>query len=151
MLSKKFCVKFGPDEKECGQLEKLIKVSCSLSTLLTAASLSCALVFSKSSLADGVEDALTMRAIGDFESSLQIIYPLALRGNANAQILLAEMYSIGEGVIRDNDKALYWACRAMETETLETLIFHKKLSIRLIDNTYIPWSCPSMLDIKSAN
>lgn len=142
-------VYFGLDENECGQLEKLIKVLYSLSTLLRATLLSYALVFSKPSLADGLENALSMRASGDFKSSLQIIYPLAIRGNANAQILLADMYSNGEGVIRDSDKALYWACRAIETETLETLIFHKKLTIRLIDDTYIPWSCPSKLDIKS--
>jgi hypothetical protein len=44
-------VYFGLDENECGQLEKLIKVLYSLSTLLRATLLSYAVVFSKPSLA----------------------------------------------------------------------------------------------------
>jgi len=38
----------------------------------------------------------------------------AKQGNANAQLLLGLMYSVGKGIPRDDEEALYWFTKSAE-------------------------------------
>jgi TPR repeat protein len=44
----------------------------------------------------------------DYALALQIIRPLAEKGNPAAQYALGSMYSLGQGVSRDEGKAIKW-------------------------------------------
>lgn len=51
-------------------------------------------------------------ALGDYQTALQELQPLARQGNANAQFKLAQMYRLGEGIPQDNAEAAKWYGRA---------------------------------------
>lgn len=43
-----------------------------------------------------------------FETAFRILKPLAMAGNAEAQLLVGDMYNLGAGVGRDNSVAIEW-------------------------------------------
>ncbi len=72
-----------------------------LLTLLTALMLNAA-------RAGPVDDALAAYARNDFATVVQIVRPLALKGEAWAQSWLADAYYIGRGVVQDYAEAVRW-------------------------------------------
>ena len=51
---------------------------------------------------------------GDYVTALKELRPLAEQGDAEAQIGLARMYFLGQGVSQDYDKAMKWLQNAAE-------------------------------------
>jgi tetratricopeptide (TPR) repeat protein len=51
---------------------------------------------------------------GDYATALKLWRPLAERGNADAQVLLGDMYSEGHGVPQDDAEAVNWYREAAE-------------------------------------
>ena len=44
----------------------------------------------------------------DFDRSFSLLQPCAVAGDARAQMLLARMYYVGNGVPQDHTQYLYW-------------------------------------------
>ena len=55
-----------------------------------------------------LEDAKAAGMRGDYATSLQILRPLAVQGNATAQLWLGSSYHLGQGVAKDYAEALKW-------------------------------------------
>jgi TPR repeat protein len=62
--------------------------------------------------AGALEDALGALARHDYKAALQLIEPLAQKGNANAQAVLGQCYSLGHGVAVDPAQAVQWTRKA---------------------------------------
>jgi len=43
-----------------------------------------------------------------YETAFRILKPLAMRGNADAQLMVGDMYNLGAGVAQDNSAAIDW-------------------------------------------
>jgi TPR repeat protein len=66
-------------------------------------------------LAEGaLDDALAAYRSGDYTKAVELLRPLADKGDASAQYRLALMYTEGKGVTRDDKAALTWFQRAAE-------------------------------------
>jgi serine/threonine protein kinase len=61
---------------------------------------------------DKIDEAEKALASGDFAKAREILTPIAARGNAIAQVKLAEMYANGRGVARNNTQAYIWYSHA---------------------------------------
>ncbi len=44
----------------------------------------------------------------DYATALKLLMPLADEGNAEAQLIVGKMYYIGQGVLKDSDRAVKW-------------------------------------------
>jgi uncharacterized protein len=66
------------------------------------------LVFPMASHADQLEDGTAAMKNGDYKSAYQLLYPLAMEGNATAQDCIGTMLSEGLGVGKDEIQAVSW-------------------------------------------
>lgn len=82
-----------------------------------------------------------------YSQALEIAFPLAKKGNSEAQLFIAEMYYEGTALKQDYAKAIYWACRASETDDYAANKFRVKISLRMISEDYQPNQCSSSHDI----
>lgn len=64
--------------------------------------------------ADELTDALIRYAMHDYPRAIEMLTPLAERGEAVAQVKLGLLYARGEGVPRDDVAAIGWLSRAAE-------------------------------------
>jgi len=51
---------------------------------------------------------------GDFKSAFEVLKPLAEQGDVKSQVHLSQLYSKGQGVAKNDDKAFYWAKQAAD-------------------------------------
>lgn len=89
-----------------------------------------------------VED---LRADKRFSEALEIIVPLANESNVAAQVVLAEMYFNAQGLKQNNDRAMYWACRAATSHVYRAEKFRLKLALQSISKEYQPPHCKEIL------
>ena len=54
------------------------------------------------------KDGLAAYGTGDYQKAYRLFYPLAYLGVANAQVMLGYMYRKGQGVPKDDAKAVQW-------------------------------------------
>ena len=80
-----------------------------------------------------------------YAEALEIIVPLAQKPHLEAQLILAEMYFSAEGLQKNNNRALYWACKASVTDDRRANKFRIKLVLRAISNDYQPPQCSEIL------
>jgi len=80
-----------------------------------------------------------------YAEALEIIVPLAQKPHLEAQLILAEMYFSAEGLQKNNNRALYWACKASVTDDHRANKFRIKLALRAISNDYQPPQCSEIL------
>ena len=64
--------------------------------------------------ADDFDDAAAALNNGDFATAFNLIKPLAERGYADAQYNLGVMYRLGNGVRKDDTKAVRWYRKAAD-------------------------------------
>ena len=75
--------------------------------------------FSQAATANELTDALIRYAMHDYPRAIEMLTPLADRGDAVAQTKLGLIYTRGEGVARDDAAALGWLTRAAEQNQSE--------------------------------
>jgi len=75
--------------------------------------------FSQAATADELTDALIRYAMNDYPRAIEMLTPLAERGDAVAQTKLGLIYARGEGVARDDVAAFGWLTRAAEQNQSE--------------------------------
>ena len=51
------------------------------------------------------------------------------------------MYVMGNGVMKNNDEAIYWSCRAAQSGEYRALKFRIKLALRTTSDRYQPKQC----------
>jgi TPR repeat protein len=71
-------------------------------------------LFNQAATADELTDALIRYAVHDYGRAIEMLTPLADRGNAVAQMQLGLIHARGEGVPRDDVAAIDWLTRAAE-------------------------------------
>ena len=58
--------------------------------------------------ANPFEDGVAAHKLGDYETAMRLLRPLAEQGNAYAQYKLGAMYDEGQGVPQDHAEATKW-------------------------------------------
>ena len=88
-----------------------------------------------------LQRALVFKQHGQYGKAYPILLQLAEDEFVRAQMELADMYAEGFGIIKNNDEALYWACRAAKSGEYRALKFRIKLALRTTSDTYQPKQC----------
>ncbi|MGO9571993.1 MAG: tetratricopeptide repeat protein [Desulfomonilaceae bacterium] len=77
-------------------------------------------VFSSLTIAgDGFEGGQAACERREYAKSFEMLLPLAKRGNANAQNIVARMYALGQGVQKDESEAMKWMALSAGNGNLE--------------------------------
>lgn len=63
-----------------------------------------------------LEDGMAAAERGDYATALQLMRPLAKRGDAAAQFILGGMFDTGKGVSQDPGQAAFWYRKAATKE-----------------------------------
>ena len=85
--------------------------------------------------------ALLFKQHGQYGKAYPILRQLAEDEFVRAQMELADMYVNGYGVMKNNDEAIYWACRAAKSGEYRALKFRIKLALKTVSDTYRPHPC----------
>ena len=56
------------------------------------------------------------------------------------------MYVMGHGIMKNNDEAVYWACRAAQSGEFRALKFRIKLALRTASDSYQPNNAHRLLN-----
>ena len=92
-----------------------------------------------------LQKGLVFKQHGQYGKAFPILLQLAENEFVRAQMELADMYAMGHGVIKNNDEAIYWACRAAQSGEYRALKFRIKLALRTTSETYQPLQCSFVL------
>jgi TPR repeat protein len=88
-----------------------------------------------------LQRALVFKQHGQYGKAFPILLQLSEDGFVRAQMELADMYFYGDGVMKNNDEAIYWACEAARTGEIRALKFRIKLALKTASDTYRPHPC----------
>ena len=88
-----------------------------------------------------LQQALVLKQHGQYGKAFPILLQLSENGFVRAQMELADMYFNGDGVMKNNDEAIYWACRAAKSGEYRALKFRIKLALKTASDTYQPHPC----------
>ena len=58
---------------------------------------------------------------------------------------LADMYLQGHGIRKNNDEAIYWACKAAQSGEYRALKFRIKLALKTTSDNYQPQQCSQVM------
>ena len=88
-----------------------------------------------------LQKALVFKKHGQYGKAFPILLQLAENEFVRAQMEIAEMYVMGNGVMKNNDEAIYWSCRAAQSGEYRALKFRIKLALRTTSDSYQPKQC----------
>ena len=88
-----------------------------------------------------LQKALVFKKHGQYGKAFPILLQLAENEFVRAQMEIAEMYVMGNGVMKNNDEAIYWSCRAAQSGEYRALKFRIKLALRTTSDRYQPKQC----------
>ena len=91
-----------------------------------------------------LQKALLFKKHGQYGKAVPILLQLAENEFVRAQMELADMYAKGHGIIKNNDEAIYWACRAAESGEFRALKFRIKLALKTTSEVYRPRKCSEL-------
>ena len=92
-----------------------------------------------------LQKALLFKQHGQYGKAYPILLQLAENEFVRAQMELAEMYEMGHGIMKNNDEAIYWACRAAQSGEFRALKFRIKLALRTTSDSYQPKQCSQVI------
>ena len=92
-----------------------------------------------------LHEALTFKQHGQYGKAFPILLQLSENGLVRAQMELADMYVNGHGIRKNNDEAIYWACRAAQSGEFRALKFRIKLALRTTSDNYQPQQCSQIM------
>ena len=92
-----------------------------------------------------LQRALVFKQHGQYGKAYPILLQLAENEFVRAQMELADMYAEGFGILKNNDEALYWACRAAQSGEYRALKFRIKLALRTTSDSYQPKQCSQVI------
>ena len=94
-----------------------------------------------------LQRALVFKQHGQYGKAYPILLQLSEDEFVRAQMELAEMYFMGHGVMKNNDEAIYWACRAAESGEFRALKFRIKLALKTTSEVYQPRQCSELTEL----
>ena len=89
--------------------------------------------------------ALTFKQHGQYGKAFPILLQLSENGLVRAQMELADMYVNGHGMLKNNDEAIYWACKAAQSGEIRALKFRIKLALKTTSDNYQPQQCSQVM------
>ena len=89
--------------------------------------------------------ALSFKQHGQYGKAFPILLQLSENGLVRAQMELADMYVNGHGILKDNDEAIYWACKAAQSGEYRALKFRIKLALKTTSDSYQPQQCSKVM------
>ena len=89
--------------------------------------------------------ALSFKQHGQYGKAFPILLQLSENGLVRAQMELADMYVNGHGILKDNDEAIYWACKAAQSGEYRALKFRIKLALKTTSDNYRPQQCSQVM------
>ena len=92
-----------------------------------------------------LQKALLFKQHGQFGKAYPILLQLAEDEFVRAQMELADMYVMGHGIMKNNNEAIYWACRAAQSGEYRALKFRIKLALRTTSDSYQPKQCSQVI------
>ena len=92
-----------------------------------------------------LQRALVFKQHGQYGKAYPILLQLAENEFVRAQMELADMYVMGHGIMKNNDEAIYWACRAAHSGEYRALKFRIKLALRTTSDSYQPKQCSQVI------
>ncbi len=92
--------------------------------------------------------ALTFKQHGQYGKAFPILLQLSENGLVRAQMELADMYVNGHGILKDNDEAIYWACKAAQSGEYRALKFRIKLALKTTSDNYQPQQCSQVMELR---
>ena len=92
-----------------------------------------------------LQRALVFKQHGQYGKAYPILLQLAENEFVRAQMELADMYVMGHGIMKNNDEAIYWACRAAQSGEFRALKFRIKLALRTTSDSYQPKQCSQVI------
>ena len=92
-----------------------------------------------------LQKALLFKQHGQYGKAYPILLQLAEDEFVRAQMELADMYVMGHGIMKNNDEAIYWACRAAQSGEFRALKFRIKLALRTTSDSYQPKQCSQVI------
>ena len=93
-----------------------------------------------------LQRALVFKQHGQYGKAYPILLQLAEDEFVRAQMELADMYVMGQGIMKNNDEAIYWACRAAQSGEYRALKFRIKLALRTTSDSYQPRQCSQIMN-----
>ena len=92
-----------------------------------------------------LQKALVFKKHGQYGKAFPILLQLAENEFVRAQMEIADMYVMGNGVLKNNDEAIYWSCRAAQSGEYRALKFRIKLALRTTSDSYQPKQCSQVI------
>ena len=92
-----------------------------------------------------LQRALVFKQHGQYGKAYPILLQLAENEFVRAQMELADMYVMGHGIMKNNNEAIYWACRAAQSGEFRALKFRIKLALRTTSDNYQPQQCSKIM------
>ena len=92
-----------------------------------------------------LQKALLFKQHGQYGKAYPILLQLAEDEFVRAQMELADMYLMGHGIMKNNNEAIYWACRAAQSGEFRALKFRIKLALRTTSDSYQPKQCSQII------
>ena len=89
--------------------------------------------------------ALSFKQHGQYGKAFPILLQLSENGLVRAQMELADMYVQGHGIRKNNDEAIYWACKAAQSGEIRALTFRIKLALKTTSDNYQPQQCSQVM------
>jgi ATP-dependent protease ClpP protease subunit len=93
--------------------------SDSMGLVALGALLVAAILLARVAIAGPLEDALAANQRGDYEAAYRLFSPLAVQGNATAQLNLGDLFEKGLGVAQDYVQAARWYLKAAEQDDMQ--------------------------------
>ena len=89
--------------------------------------------------------ALTFKQHGQYGKAFPMLLQLSENGLVRAQMELADMYVNGQGMLKNNDEAIYWACKAAQSGEIRALKFRIRLALKTTSDNYQPQQCSQIM------
>ena len=89
--------------------------------------------------------ALTFKQHGQYGKAFPMLLQLSENGLVRAQMELADMYVNGQGMLKNNDEAIYWACKAAQSGEIRALKFRIRLALKTTSDNYQPQQCSQVM------
>ena len=95
-----------------------------------------------------LQKALVFKKHGQYGKAFPILLQLAENEFVRAQMEIADMYVMGNGVMKNNDEAIYWSCRAAQSGEYRALKFRIKLALKTTSDNYQPQQCSQVMELR---
>ena len=92
-----------------------------------------------------LQRALVFKQHGLYGKAFPIFLKLAEIDFVRAQMEISDLYFMGHGILKNDDQAVYWACRAAKSGEIRALKFRIRLALKTTSDNYQPRRCEEVI------